>query len=123
MKKILIIEDELAYLKLMHDQLSEQGYDIIEAKDGLEGLKFAKAEKPDLILLDIRMPIMDGMTMLDLLRKDDYGKTAKVIILTNIEPDDKILEEVLEGLPTYYLIKSDTKLDDLLEKIKDVLSE
>lgn len=122
MKKILIVEDELAYLKLLHDQLEAQGYETIEAKNGQEGLDTAKAEKPDLILLDIRMPVMDGMAMLDLLRKDEYGKTAKVIILTNIEPDDKILKEVLEGLPTYYLIKSDTKLDELLNKIKSVIN-
>lgn len=122
MKKILVIEDELAYLKLLRDQLSEQGYEVVEAKDGQEGLEVAKTEKPDLILLDIRMPIMDGMTMLDLLRKDEYGKTAKVIILTNIEPDDKILKDVLTDLPTYYLIKSDTKLDDLLVKVKDVIA-
>lgn len=121
MKKILVVEDELAYLKLLNDQLSKRGYDVIEAKDGKEGLTLAKDMRPDLILLDIRMPVMDGIAMLDELRKDEYGKSVKVIILTNLEPDDRILQKVLEDLPTYYLMKTDTKLEDLLEKVKDVI--
>ena len=121
MKKILIVEDELAYVKLLHDQLVAKGYEIYEAKDGKEGLEVAKKEKPDLILLDIRMPVMDGMTMLSLLRKDESGKSVKVIILTNLEPDKKIIGEVVKDKLTYYFVKSDTKLEDLTEKIREVL--
>jgi len=123
MKKILIVEDELAYTKLLHDQLSTKGYEILEAKDGKEGLEIAKREKPNLILLDIRMPVMDGMTMLELLRKEEAVKNTKVIILTNLEPDDKIIGKVVKDQPTYYFVKSNTKLGDLTEKIRDVLSE
>jgi two-component system response regulator (stage 0 sporulation protein A) len=85
-------------------------------------LQKAKSENPDLILLDIRMPIMDGMAVLDLLRKERKGKKAKVIILTNIEPDDKIIDAVLNDQPLYYFIKSDIKLKDLLNKIDELLS-
>lgn len=123
MKKILIVEDELAYLKLLNDQLSERGYKVLEAKNGQEGLTTAIKEHPDLILLDIRMPVMNGIAMLDELRKDTYGKSARVIILTNLEPDDKILKKVLEDQPTYYLMKSDIQLVDLLGKTKDLLGE
>ena len=121
MKKVLIVEDELAYVRLLHDQLTAKGYEVLEAKDGKEGLEIAKKEKPDMILLDIRMPVMDGMTMLSLLRQDESGKDAKVIMLTNLEPDDKILGGVVKDLPTYYFVKSDTKLEDLTEKIKELL--
>ncbi len=122
MGKILIIEDDPSYLKLLNDQLTKNGYEIIKAKDGKEGLASALSQHPDLIILDIKMPVMDGIAMLDELRKDEYGKSAKVIILTNLEPNDKILRKVLEDLPTYYLVKSDIQLNELLEKIKDVLS-
>ncbi len=123
MKKILIVEDELAYVKLLRDQFTAQGYQTIEAYDGKTGLELAKAEKPDVILLDIRMPVMDGMTMLDLLRKDADGKSTKVIMLTNLQPDDKILGKVVEDLPTYYFVKSDIKFEELSDKVKELLAE
>lgn len=122
MKKILIIEDELAYMQLLNDQLTEKGYEIIEAKDGEEGLAIAKSQKPDLILLDITMPKMDGIEMLSKLRKDAYGKAAKIIILTNFEPDEKIIEKVLKDQPFCYLMKSDIQFSELVEKIKEILA-
>src|SRR3989344_6603575 len=108
MKKILVVEDELAYLKLLKSQLCEKGYTIIEAADGKKGLELAKSQKPDLILLDIRMPVMDGMSMLKELRKSEVAEKAKtkVIILTNLEPDDKILVGVVSDQPSFYLVKS-----------------
>lgn len=123
MKKILIVEDELAYLKLLNSQLTKEGYTVIEANDGKIGLEKAKSENPDLILLDIRMPVMDGMVMLNLLRKEEKGKKTKVIILTNLEPDNKIIGEVVADQPSYYYVKSDIQFNDLLEKIKELLAE
>ena len=122
MKKILIVEDERAYLKLLNSQLSDKGYEVIEAVNGEEGLEKAKSQKPDLILLDIRLPVMDGMAMLDLLRKEEAGKNTKVIMLTNLEPDDKIIAGVVRDHPSYYFVKSDIRFDDLLGKIKQLLN-
>ncbi len=122
MKKILVIEDELAYLKLLYDQLSKVGYEVFQATDGKKGIATALKEKPDLILLDIRMPVMDGMTMLHELRKDEYGKSAKVVFLTNIEPDDTIIQKVVKDQPTYYFMKSDIQLSELMEKVNDLLA-
>lgn len=123
MKKILVVEDELAYLKLLNSQLTERGYQVIEAMDGKRGLEKAKSENPDLILLDIRLPVMDGMAMLNLLRKEEAGKKTKVIILTNLEPDDQILKGVVADQPTYYFVKSSIQFDDLLDKIRGLLAE
>jgi len=122
MKTILIIEDEKAYLKLLSDQLTGKGYNIIIAKDGKEGLEKAKKENPDLILLDIILPVMDGLVMLDLLRKQELGNKTKVIMLTNLEPTDRIVEKIMIGQPSYYFVKSDIQFNDLLEKIKDLLA-
>jgi two-component system alkaline phosphatase synthesis response regulator PhoP len=123
MKKILVVEDELAYLKLLNSQLTEKGYQVIEAINGKIGLEKAKSENPDLILLDIRMPVMDGMAMLDALRKEEAGKKTKVIMLTNLEPDDKILGGVVSDQPAYYFVKSDIQFNDLLLKIKELLAD
>jgi CheY-like chemotaxis protein len=123
MKKILVVEDELAYLKLLNTQLTAKGYTVIEAVNGKLGLEKVKKEKPDLVVLDVRMPVMDGMTMLDLLRKDEASKNTKVIILTNLEPDDRIIGKVVNDQPSYYFVKSDIQISDLLEKIKDLLAE
>jgi two-component system, OmpR family, alkaline phosphatase synthesis response regulator PhoP len=120
MKKILLVEDEIPYIKLLRDQLTQNGFTVVEAKDGKEGLEMAKKEKPDLILLDIRMPTMDGMTMLSLLRKEESEKKTKVIILSNFEPDSKIISQVIKTKPTYFCIKSTIKLNDLISIIKEV---
>jgi DNA-binding response OmpR family regulator len=121
MKKILIVEDELLLLKLLHTELAEKGYTVIEATDGKTGLEKALQENPDLILLDIKLPIMDGLTMLDLLRKEKEGQTIKVIILTNVEPDTAVIGKVITDQPVYYFIKSDVMLSDLFDKIKKLL--
>lgn len=120
MKKILIIEDELAYVRLLRDKLIRR-YDVLHAPDGKEGLNLALKQHPDLILLDVRMPKMDGLTVLKELRKDKRGKTAKVILLTNLEANDKVIIQVTRDLPTYYFVKSDVELDYVLEKIQDLL--
>lgn len=122
-KTILIIEDELAYLRLLHDQLTQHDYEVLEATTGKKGLSLAKKHHPDLILLDLRMPEMDGIAVLDELRKDSYGKTAKVIVLTNLEPDEHIITHVVKNQPSLYLTKSDIQLKELLEKIHSVLKK
>lgn len=123
MKKILIVEDELAYVKILLDLLTDKGYKVITAKNGKEGLAMVIKEDPDLILLDIKMPVMDGMTMLDLLRKEESGNNKKVIMLTNIEPNDKILRQVVADQPAFYFVKSDIQLSDLFEKIRELLAD
>lgn len=121
MKKILIIEDELAYLRLLHKQLTIGGYSVLEATDGKTGLDMAKQHHPDLILLDIRIPLMDGLSVLSELRKDEYGKKVKVILLTNLEPDDQTVQEVVHNQPSFYLVKSNIELSDLMKKIQSLL--
>lgn len=122
MKKILIVDDEPSYIRLLTDQLSGIGYTIITATDGKKGLSVAKKERPDLILLDIKMPVMDGMAMLDQLRADEDIKSTKVIMLTNLEPDDNIITGVIKDQPTHYFVKSDTKFAELLDKINELLA-
>lgn len=120
-KTILIIEDELPMLKALADKFSLEGFAILEARDGAEGLKTAVEKKPDLIILDIFMPVMDGKEMLEKLRADEWGKNVPVIILTNLNPDDKTLDELMKNGPSYYFIKSKWRLEELVAKVKKEL--
>jgi DNA-binding response OmpR family regulator len=115
-KKILIVEDEPSLKEALETKLTHDGYSIITAKNGEEGLAKALHDKPDLMLLDIIMPHMGGMEMLAELRKDAWGKDAHVIVLTNISESEKISEATVYGAYDY-LIKSDWSLEDLLKKI------
>lgn len=123
MKKILIVEDEDSLRNALRDKLTREDFQVLEAKNGQEGLAAAIREHPDLILLDIIMPIMDGMTMLKKLRtENEWGKSAPVIILTNLTSDsNQIINDVTVLEPSFYLVKSDWKLEDLMKKIKEVL--
>lgn len=121
-KKVLIIEDEESVQRAISDALMNQEFETLVAKDGEEGLDMALREHPDLILLDVLMPKMDGMIMLQKLRQDEWGKKIPVIILTNVSPNaSSVINSVLQNEPAYYLIKSDVKLEGIIEKIKDVL--
>ena len=118
-KVILIVEDELSLRNALRDKLRHEGFGTLEAKDGEEGLQLALSQRPDLILLDLVMPKMDGIAMLKQMKNDEqWGKKAKVIILTNLNDYDKLAEVMTLG--TYdYLVKSDWKIGDVLKKIKD----
>lgn len=121
-KNILIVEDEIPMLKALSDKFTLEGFEILEAKDGAGGLKIALEKKPDLIILDIFMPVMDGKEMFKKLRDDEWGKKVPVIILTNLNPDDKTLDELMKNGPSYYFIKSKWKLEKLVEKVKKELN-
>lgn len=118
---ILIIEDHAPVRLALVEKFAHEGIKTIEAKDGEEGLEMALKEKPSVILLDIIMPRMSGMTMLEQLRKDPWGKTVPVIILTNLNPDDKIMREIVETEPVFYLVKADWKIEDVVNKVKEIL--
>ena len=120
-KTILIVEDELPMLKALADKFTLEGFEILEAKDGAEGLEVAISKKPDLIILDIFMPVMDGKAMFEKLRQDAWGKTVPVIILTNLNPDDKTLDQLMKNGPSYYFVKSKWKLEELVSKVKKEL--
>lgn len=117
MPKILIVEDELTLQTVLVDKFKNEGFLVTSAKDGREGLSSALADHPDLILLDILLPIMDGMTMLSELRKDPWGKDVPVIMLTNLSETEKVSESLRQGVYNY-LIKSSWKLEDIVAKVK-----
>lgn len=121
-KKILIVEDEEVLLGALTEKLTNEGFDTISARDGEEGLGTALKEQPDLILLDIIMPRMDGLTMLEKLRQaSPWGKDVPVLILTNLSPGDDTLKQVVRDEPAYYLVKTNWTLEEVVVKIKERL--
>lgn len=124
-KIILIIEDEVPQLKILTDLFTREGFLVLQAKNGEAGLKMALEEQPDVVLLDILMPVMDGMTLLKKLRLENaWGKSVPIILLTNVNPEsEKINQIIAESEPSYYLVKSDISLSELVEKVKEVLHE
>lgn len=113
-QKILIVEDEEDIRKPIVNKLRRMGYSVIEATNGIEGLAAYKKESPELVLLDIVMPEMDGLEMLKQLRQ--FDKNAQVLILTNMSDHGKLADAV-EFEAVEYLIKSNYSIDELVERI------
>jgi CheY-like chemotaxis protein len=120
-KRILVVDDDDNLRTVLIDKLKISGFDVVGASDGREGLNKAFELHPDMILLDVLMPIMNGQEMLKKLREDeDWGKTAKVIMLTVVEDAVVIAQAVQDG-SFAYLIKTDQSIDDIVEKVKGML--
>lgn len=124
-KTVLIVEDELPLLSVYADRFMEEGFLVLKAFNGKEGLALAMKEKPDLIILDISMPIMDGLAMMRKLREGElWGKKVPIMLLTNLSADQKKIDEMIEkNKPLFYLIKLDWSLDSIVDKAKSVLRE
>lgn len=117
-KKILIVEDEKILLSLYKEKFELEGFLVVTAQDGEEGLLVTKQESPDLILLDIVMPKMDGLTMAQTLR--DSGDQTPIIFLTNYDDVDRI-SKAMEIGPIDYLLKADWEPKDIVARVKEKL--
>lgn len=117
-KTILVVEDEQPLRKALADILFFEGFNVLFAGDGEQGLLMAKKYHPDLILLDLVMPVMNGQTMYEKLRAlDAWGASVPVYLLTNID-DRAALAEILKDHNTDYLVKSNWVLEDVVLRIK-----
>ena len=121
-KTILVVEDEKNLRNAIVDILRIKNFNYLEAKNGKEGVELALTRHPDLILLDLIMPEMDGMTALKNIRQDTWGANVPVIILTNLSAtNEQLVEDMVTHKPISYLIKSDWKLHDVADKIEKIL--
>jgi len=123
-KKVLIIEDEQSLRAAVVAVLKTKNILPIEAVNGEEGVKKALSEHPDLILLDLIMPVMDGMTALKEIRKDKWGANVPVVILTNLSAtEESIITDIVTHKPMEYLVKSDWKIHDVIDKVEKILNK
>lgn len=116
-KNILIVEDEKDLQQALKRRLEKEGFGVSQAFNGKEGLGFLKSRKIDLILLDIIMPVMDGVQMLKKMQKNGKYDKIKIIILTNLAEHESA-REILKSKQADYLIKSNYSLGDIIKKIK-----
>ena len=111
-KKVLVVDDEKAFQFLISKALEKEGYKILLAGNGLEAVEVALSEHPDLILMDLFMPVKDGLSAIRDLREDAWGKTVKIVVLTNVDYPETVQES--KGLNIQqYLVKSNQSLKDI----------
>jgi len=121
-KTILFIEDESALQRTFGERLSQDGYRMIRALDGETGLRLAKSEKPDLVLLDLILPKMHGLDVLKKIKENEETKDIPVIVLTNLEGVENV-EKAIEAGATTYLVKAQYSLEEVIDKIKKTLGD
>jgi len=119
-KTILIVDDEEDLRSVTAEALKRDGFNVVTAIDGEVGLSEALKYKPDLILLDVVMPVMDGLEMLKKLREDSWGKSANVIILS-AHDDIKSVGNAYDNEISNYIIKADSSLGEIVAKVHEVL--
>lgn len=120
-KKILVVDDEELIVKMVGLRLKANGYDVISACDGKEGLTKAREESPDLIILDVMMPVMDGYKVCGLLKKDTrFAKIPIIMFTAKAQVDDKKIGEEV-GANAYITKPFDPQV--LLGKIRELLGE
>ena len=118
-KKILIVDDERDIVKALMIRLQGAGYDVVAAFDGAQGIFMAHKEKPDLIILDIRMPAGDGFSVAQRLRRSTHTFTIPVIFLTG--SPEASAEEKARALGARFYIKKPYDPEELLDAIKRAL--
>lgn len=119
--KLLIIEDDLFLLNMYASKFELEGFEVIIAEDGEKGWKTAIKDIPDVILLDIMMPKMNGFEVLEKLKSDDKVSKIPVILLTNLSQRDEI-ERAMNLGAADFLIKAHFRPSEVVEKIKKLLN-
>jgi DNA-binding response OmpR family regulator len=120
MAKVLIVEDTEEITALLKFKLKGAGYDVMVAENGEEGLRSARENPPDLVILDVMMPVMDGFEMLSILKKDEILKSVPVIVLTARSSEKDVLRGFELGADDY--VTKPFRIEEFLARVKAVLS-
>lgn len=121
-KNILLVEDDVFMLEILSEKLSKSGFDVNIAKDGEECIKVLESLKPDIILLDILMPKMDGIEVLRKVKVSPELSSIPVLVLSNLGQKEEVDRALGLGAKDY-IVKSNFTTKEIVEKIKKVLSE
>ena len=120
-KRILVVDDEQDILTLVTARLEQNGYEVLIASDGLEGLEKAEKEKPDLVLVDVSMPRMNGYQMVQLLRQYESLKEIPVVVITASRQKDEAAWRTQVGVEHFILKPFEAK--ELLDEVREALQE
>lgn len=119
-KKILIIEDDDFLRSLAVTKLEKSGFTVVMASDGKSGLDMTVSESPDLVILDLMLPVMTGFDVLRALRNEPSTKSMHVLVFSNLG-DEKDMKTCLEMGVSDYMVKSNFTLDELVEKVTGIV--
>ena len=122
MSKVMLVEDDRSLREIYSIRLVAEGYDIVSASDGEEGLALAVKEKPDLIIADVMMPKISGFDMLDILRSTPETANVKVIMMTALSSDDQRQRGEALGA-NRYLVKSQVGIEDVVNTVHELLKD
>ena len=121
MSKILIIEDEVDLAKILHKRLEDKGFEVVCAPDAHSGVDLAHKERPDLIILDIMLPLGGGVTVLRNLRISTHTMSIPVLVLTGMQ-DEELKKNILEMGVAFYMQKP-YEIEELTKEINRILTE
>ena len=120
MKRILVVEDDRFLRKAAEAALRRNGFTVLVAADGEEGLRVARAEIPDLVLLDLIMPGLQGFEVLKLLKAEAATSAIPVIVISNLGQDSDV-KNALDAGAIDYLVKANLALDDLVKRVRTLV--
>lgn len=121
-KTVLIVEDEQSMQRALKNKIEHAGYAVSCANDGEEALVSLRASRPELVLLDLIMPKMDGISVLRQMKSDESLRSVPVVILTNLSSGDKVAEAMQLGIFDF-LVKANYSLDDVLKKVAERIGQ
>lgn len=121
MKKILVAEDDNFLANAYRVKLTKEGFEVLLVRDGAETIEGLKTFMPDLVILDLIMPVMDGFLVLEEIRKSEQWKTIPVIVASNLGQKEDT-DRAMQLGATDFIVKSDLHLQDLVEKVNKLLS-
>lgn len=121
-QKLLLIEDDRQIRQLYSLKFKKAGYEVSEAENGEDGLQLAEEKMPDLVVLDLKMPVMSGEEMLEKMRATDWGEAIPVIVLTNISRDEAPRSLAYLGIEDY-IVKAMFTPTQVLQVVERVLAK
>ncbi len=119
-KTVLILEDDTRQRDALHVGFSREGFHVVTASNGRDGLEILNGTLPDIILLDLMMPVLDGFAFLDKIKNDDTLKHIPIIVITNLSTQEKLTNRINVQCD-YFFTKTNTPLKDIVDKAQEIL--
>ena len=119
-KLVCIVDDDPNMREIYERKFKREEFDVVTAEDGEKGIALIREQHPDIILLDIQMPVMDGFDVMNVLRKDETVSRIPVVVLSNVD-DERTFKKIGEFETRFYLIKALTTPQKAVDIVREVL--
>lgn len=121
-KKILVAEDDLAIRTSLREELKFDGFEVLEAVDGEDAWTKINSEVPDLVVLDLMMPKLNGLAVLKKIRESKTTNSLPVIVLTNLDADGRMIDQMVALKPSFYFLKQNINANEIPAKVRECLN-